>query len=368
MNAVTTTTILLRCVLLWGLLLSWSFVVVVDAATKKKKRPTVNMKNIQIGNDLRYLCGKRENALTSKMDEKRLKWLVVASGEGSLLLPNSPQHAAACWVLYKDKMSKKRSNQDMYTQRYAVAVLHFATTKSNTTAWDWPMAADDPKAITNNGNWMNPTMNECQWYGVVCDVFSGKIKEFNLGFMKLDGLVPREVSLLSNLVDIDFHGNDFQGVIPHKIMDSLSNLQYLRFHMNGFFGNIHKEISGLYNLKELHLFGNYIAGKIPKELGTDLTQLEVIDLYANQLTGRIPTELGLLRKLTYLDLHDNNLIGSVPAEICKLVQKKQLKDLIVDCYGSNPEVSCSCCTICCRGLPDFVCVDQKTGRQVMLGR
>jgi hypothetical protein len=129
--------------------------------------------------------------------------------------------------------------------------------------------------------------------------------------------------------------------------------------MNGFFGAIHKEIVGLANLRELHLFGNYFGGQIPSELG-DLKKLEVIDLYANQFEGRIPTELGKLKKLKFLDLHDNNLTGRVPKEVCNL----KLQDLIVDCLGPQPEVLCDCCTICCRGLPDFKCVDAKTGKEI----
>jgi hypothetical protein len=129
--------------------------------------------------------------------------------------------------------------------------------------------------------------------------------------------------------------------------------------MNGFFGALHKEITGLRSLKELLLFGNYMGGTIPTELAT-LSKLEVIDLYANQLEGTIPSALGKLKKLKTLDLHDNNLTGKVPQEICNL----RLKELVVDCLGPYPEVACDCCTMCCRGLPDFKCVDTATGQEI----
>jgi hypothetical protein len=108
-----------------------------------------------------------------------------------------------------------------------------------------------------------------------------------------------------------------------------------------------------------------------------------------QLSGTIPTELGKLKKLKALDVHDNNLVsasyvlrsasvymlpdvadanlvvnslqvGSVPKEICDL----RLEELVVDCLGPKPEVSCSCCTKCCRGLPDPKCIDVASGKQV----
>jgi hypothetical protein len=62
----------------------------------------------------------------------------------------------------------------------------------------------------------------------------------------------------------------------------------------------------------------------------------------------------------YLDVHDNNLRGTMPKEICDM----KLDELVADCHGRNPEVKCTCCTICCEGLPSMVCVDQKTGRAV----
>lgn len=317
----------------------------------------IQTRTITLTRELLNMCKGQETI----RDEKHLKWLVAASGENSLLLKTSPQHQAACWVLFADKKSKGRS-QKSFLQRYALAVLHFASTKSNTVQWDWPMAVDQPDAITNNGKWMDPKIHECQWYGVRCHRMNGIVYELDLGYMKLDGLVPRELSLLVDLKDLDLHANDFQGVVPHKIVDQLTKLEYLRLHMNGFFGAIHAEIVGMKNLKELNLFGNYFGGTIPKELA-QLTKLELIDLYANQFSGTLPSELGKLKKLRFLDAHDNNLVGSVPKEICKL----KLKDLIVDCLGPRPEVQCDCCTVCCRGLPDFKCVDQKTGQDIRLG-
>lgn len=59
----------------------------------------------------------------------------------------------------------------------------------------------------------------------------------------------------------------------------------------------------------------------------------------------------------YLDLHDNNFVGTMPKEICE----KKLDMLVADCHGPKPEVKCDCCHICCQGLPEMICVDQKTG-------
>jgi len=242
----------------------------ITAAAGKKKAPVV------LTRELLNLC-QGQRALATKAEQKHLKWLVAASGETALLSSISPQNQAACWTLYKDK-SSSRNKESAYLQRYALAVLHFATTKSNTTAWDWPMAVDTaPEKANRHGDWLSAA-HECTWYGVVCS--SRKVvTELQLGFMKLDGVVPRELSLLTGLRFLDLHANDFQGVVPHKIVDALGNLEYLGLHMNGFFGALHREIVGMRKLKELHLFGNYFGGSIPAELA-DLKQLEVIDFYA----------------------------------------------------------------------------------------
>ena len=351
------------------LLLAWIALGSVDGAKTKKPKPLPKQSSdsIVLTRELVNLC-KGQNPIAGKRMEKQLRWLIVASGESSILLNTSPQHAAACWMLYVDDMAKSRTSHEyMYQQRYALAVLHYASTKMNTTKWDWHMAMDEPNvAALSHGNWMRTHTHECDWYGVKCHRRNKVIYDLNLGYMKLDGIIPREISLLTHLKEIDFHANDLQGIVPLRLIVSLPKLEALKLHMNGFFGMLQKELFHLKQLKELILFGNYFGGTIPQEL-SELKRLQHIDLYANQLEGTIPTSIGLLKQLQSLDLHDNNLIGTVPKEVCDL-RKHQLKELIVDCLpvSGQPkaEVTCTCCTICCRGLPDFKCVDVKTGLEI----
>lgn len=266
-------------------------------------------------------------------------------------------------MLHDDIKQSKKRKKDLFLQRYALATLYVSSTKSNTTAWDWPLAADDPTAEKNRGYWGSTKHHECQWYGVTCDYLSKKVTALNLGFLKLDGLLPRELFLLSSMREIDLHANDFQGVLPYKMLDAYNKLEYLKLQMNGFFGNLPKEITGMKNLKEMHLFGNYFTSTIPTYL-TKLSKLEILDLYANNFEGKIPSHLGLLKNLKYLDLHDNDLTGTMPKEICNL----KLDELIADCLGPRAEIQCECCTVCCKGQMDGTmvrkCVDVKTGKEV----
>jgi Leucine-rich repeat (LRR) protein len=175
-------------------------------------------------------------------------------------------------------------NSKFSPQRYAMAVIYYATKGAK-----WEVST----------NWMT-SRHECDWYGVTCNAWR-QIVDLSLGYIELDGLIPREIGLLKQLRDIDLHGNDLQGVIPHKIMVGNTRLEFVRMQMNGLFGAIHKEITNWKGLKELYLYGNYIAGTIPKELA-QLKKLEHIDLYANQLSGTIPSELAKLPNLRECDV------------------------------------------------------------------
>jgi Leucine rich repeat len=377
----------------------------VEAAGSKKKRrstsssPKISQAHLEICLATDGYRGHVSSLPNTKVNRQRLSWLLQVAGYSDLTLLSSstPQHRAACWMLYQNK--RLPSRKILFIQRYVMAILHFATqdpkqeastaTKITSSTWDWPMIRSfDPNIGT--GNWMHPTKHECEWFGVVCQhhwkvamhglfipswifaAISGNtrvITGLELSFLKLNGLLPRELSELPYLQELDVHGNDLQGVLPHKIVASLHQLQYLRLQMNGFFGAIPREIvNGLsHSLTELTLFGNYFNSKIPTQLG-GLTKLTHLDLYANNFEGTIPYELGQLKQLEYLDLHDNDLRGSVPADVCKLRTAGKLKDLIADCLVTKqtpqPEVSCNCCTVCCAGLPVMKCVDVATGTEI----
>mmetsp|Transcript_26079 Transcript_26079/g.54617 ORF Transcript_26079/g.54617 Transcript_26079/m.54617 type:complete len:330 (-) Transcript_26079:134-1123(-) len=269
--------------LLLVLTLSWPSLLCVDAKTAKPKKKT----KPQLYERYKNIC--QGLPTIKKHHESHLQQLVKTIG-GTKIAGKTPQNEAACWMF--------RQKRGYNIQRYALAVTYYA---SKGAQWD------------TNTNWMTPK-HECTWHGVTCNLF-GAVIELDLGYIELEGLIPRELGMLGSLRDLDLHGNDLQGIIPHMLMVGMKNGQYLRLQMNGLFGSIHKEISRMTNLKELYLFGNFFAGTIPKQL-SELKKLEIVDLYANQLTGTIPKELAKLPNLKYLDLHDNNLVGTMPKEIC----------------------------------------------------
>lgn len=321
----------------------------------------------EVPRSLQNLCSDiGKPALQGRKHAKLLSWLLQATSEASLKLKASPQHQAACYAIFQDPMRKKtQSNRAAFRQRYALSVFFIATKGLEA----WYPDVGNPNATTSAikdegaNKWLGNT-HECTWYGVRCTAnipfMARTVTGLDITFFGVGGMLPRELALLDSLKEIDLHGNDLQGVLPNMAVVNWKKMESLKLHMNGFFGNLLKEMGAMKNLKELILFGNYFAGTIPREL-SKMKKLEVIDLYANQLSGRIPSELANLPKLQRLDLHDNNLVGTMPVEICR----RNLPVLVADCLGSNPEVRCDCCTVCCRGLPDMICKDVKTGKKVI---
>ena len=77
-----------------------------------------------------------------------------------------------------------------------------------------------------------------------------------------------------------------------------------------------------------------------------LTQLEFLDLAINDFDGTIPDTFQNMTSLGSLYMHSTLLEGSMPASVCDLTTDAKLKHLSVDCRVPNPEVECSCCSVC----------------------
>jgi len=319
-------------------LLSYAFLLICSSFLSNSGVVLVQARVLtEIPYDFKNLCSDiNAPALAGKQKAKVLTWLLQATGESSLKLKTSPQHEAACWMLFGDPFRKKvLGNRAAFRQRYALAVFYYATKGPEA----WYPDVGNPNATTSaiqedGSNFWLSKSHECTWYGVQCTMFipfaQRKVVGLDVTFFGVGGILPRELALLNHLKELDLHGNDLQGVLPHLAVVNWKKMERLALHMNGFFGNLHSEMTSMKNLRELLLFGNYFGGTIPKQLaqlrhlGTCdfsfrstfivrkcgairalilvlcfplLILTEVIDLYANQLDGRIPSELATLPRL-----------------------------------------------------------------------
>ncbi|MYC99394.1 MAG: hypothetical protein F4X13_09020 [Gammaproteobacteria bacterium] len=176
-------------------------------------------------------------------------------------------------------------------------------------------ATDGPN-WDDNTNWLTEAPLR-QWHGVTTDA-DGRVKELDLGFNDLHGVVPLELGGLSNLRRLDLRTDDrgLTGRIPAEL-GQLRQLQYLALAHNGLVGPIPPEFGNLSSLEELALRNNFLTGSIPRELGR-LTRLTALRLEKNILTGELPHELGDLARLRFLSIHINRLLGPIPASLLQL--------------------------------------------------
>jgi Leucine-rich repeat (LRR) protein len=192
------------------------------------------------------------------------------------------------------------------------------------------------------------------------------------------GTLPTELGLLSDLEDILLGANQIGGALPSEL-GNLSKLSSLSM------GKWLKEVSGLLcswnrkNRKKTHVLSlvvvvvltfilcSYAAVwcccALPVRYDTiqyDTIRYHIIryhtkrnDTADNNLTGSIPSELASLANLQRLDLRVNNVTSGLEENFCATAANRAspLPDIFTaDCAagaaGQDPEIPCSCCTLC----------------------
>ncbi|KAH0994822.1 hypothetical protein GBA52_018686 [Prunus armeniaca] len=133
----------------------------------------------------------------------------------------------------------------------------------------------------------------------------------DLSFNSLQGSVPEQIGLLSNLdFSLNLSNNHFEGQLPTSI-GKLVSLQAIDFSKNKFVGVIPGLIGSCISLVYLNLSKNMLEGTIPRSLKS-ITYLEVLDMSHNRLNGTVPIWIADEHMIKNLNLSYNNLSGEVP--------------------------------------------------------
>ncbi|GJY54035.1 MDIS1-interacting receptor like kinase 2-like protein [Tanacetum coccineum] len=148
------------------------------------------------------------------------------------------------------------------------------------------------------------------------------LERFIIDRCHLEGSIPEQIGMLSNLAHLSLRGTNLNGTLPVSITN-LTKLVELDLSRNNFKSTIPSQIGNLKNLLHLDLSHNNFIGPIPSSLGS-MVNLTYLDLRTNKLNGSIPQELSNLQKLEELNLGDNNLRGPILSSIGNLSALKLL--------------------------------------------
>ena len=195
------------------------------------------------------------------------------------------------------------------------------------------LAARDALAGSATLNWSSSTPIG-EWEGVTVDASPRRVTGLNLHGRNLNGAIPTELGMLSELRRLTLSRNRLTGPVP-AWLDDLAHLEELTLWGNRLSGPIPSSLGNLTKLEELYLSQNRLTGQVPATLG-DLTNLRELSLWRNELTGLLPAELGGLANLERLVLSDNDLTGTLPAWLSDLTNLQALSLWGNDFGGSIP--------------------------------
>ena len=256
----------------------------------------------------------------------------------------------------------------------------------------WKSAiTDDPLKVLSS--WVGP--NVCSYRGVFCadpdqDYGSGQfgpvVAGIDLNRANLQGVLVKELSVLTDLSLLHLSGNRFSGTVPEsfrylfnlKELDLsnnhfsgpfptvtllIPNLIYLDIRYNNFAGPIPDDLfnkgldaiiinnnqfdgelpSNLGNspASVINLANNKFSGNIPTSFGYMNPRVKEILFLNNQLTGCIPDGVGMLDGVEVLDLSRNSLMGHLPNSISCLEDMEVLNLAHNKLSGSLSDLVCS---------------------------
>jgi len=115
-------------------------------------------------------------------------------------------------------------------------------------------------------DWISDPCYLIEWEGIGCDNSSShiRISKLYLSRRNLTGLVPKDIAMLTALVNVSLDNNHLMGSLPN--LSNLTMLERLYLQNNNLNGTVPEWLSELKNLKELNIANNNFSGVIPAEI------------------------------------------------------------------------------------------------------
>ena len=173
----------------------------------------------------------------------------------------------------------------------------------------------------SDDNWLDPSQNICEWFGISCDSTTGQVVSIVLRNNGLTGMVPSDLFDLPALRILNLESNQIE--IDFSAVAKARNLESLDLTATGIrFLNTLEDLSGLPNFRFLSLGTNGLTGPIPEAVFS-ITSLEGLDLSYNDFTGSISAGIQNLRNLKRFNCDGTDLTGTLPAEIGSLTNLEE---------------------------------------------
>lgn len=239
-----------------------------------------------------------------------------------------------------------------------ISVLDSANTTDLTALLDFKnRVTDDPLGIM--ATW-NDSENLCNWIGITCDPFNGRVTILDLRSLQLVGSLPPSIGNLSFLTGINLRNNGFRGEIPQQLglltrlkhlnltnnmftgfipsnLSHCSDLTFLGIELNQFSGGIPNQLCSLSKLEYLGLGGNNLTGGLPSWIGNFSSRFFGVSLALNSFQGSIPPEIGRLSGLRIFQVYGNNFSGSIPSSLYNISSMTYLSVTQNRLHGEIPE-------------------------------
>ncbi|CAN8273490.1 unnamed protein product [Cochlearia groenlandica] len=183
-------------------------------------------------------------------------------------------------------------------------------------------------------------LNSNRFTGQIPDSFKSldSLQELDLSNNLFSGSFPLVTIYIPNLVYLDLRFNNFTGYLPEALFEK--RLDAILLNNNGFSGEIPQNL-GNSPASVINLANNRFSGEIPTSFGLTGSRIKEVLLLNNQLTGCIPESVGLFSEIEVFDVSYNSLMGHVPETISCLSAIEILNLGHNRFSGEVPDLVCS---------------------------
>lgn len=226
------------------------------------------------------LCSVNENEVPKSEEQyHELRAWIISRGphlDVSISTAGSSARKSLCWLAYDDnlKIGVERLEEYHVVERFALVLIYFHFLDG--------VAGSELSALSTS-NWLTG-ISVCEWDFLSCEdnVIKGILLRSKIPNL---GTIPPELTLLSEVVEIDISSNFLTGEIPAELW-TMMQLESLTLEFNELTGTFPTEITDLVGLKELRFGNDLLTGTLP-DLNV-LTNMKVLRVTHSKVFGQFP--------------------------------------------------------------------------------